>query len=493
MILIPAACMLVFAGALYATPGELDLHDATGDAVFRRTDPGNDGPLHPMASPLDLIEIHLASWAPNNPGSDPYSGSVVPNGTGDFLRLQLFLAGVVNPPGPLGLGGFPYDPFRFGVTPIYGFVELDLDKDENTGGELDASALHRPLANVARFASVPEGVVGTRIARCASDLDSNFSTTPQYERTGQDFSLNLCGCFDVTTVETFGDIDGSFDAGDTWIVQGRFFQRAGGFTEASGMFGGSFFGSYDPMVNLRFEHDCQSDETTVTLVYPLTMAGAAALANEPEQPIDLDVSNHTSVIEALDDIIIGAGGPLFGPTAVLTSEWNGDDPADFLKPIDWLVTAIIGIPYSTPQAELYVWTDVAGDLNIGDFDSSQIVTHADRQELAQQLASLDGGPTDADAITNGIFQIANPGYDFSLFDIDGDMNIDAGDSLAMNLKCDADANSDGFVNVDDLSYVLFRLGANGSPGLIDGDANTDGITDVNDISFVLFRLGSLCQ
>jgi hypothetical protein len=55
--------------------------------------------------------------------------------------------------------------------------------------------------------------------------------------------------------------------------------------------------------------------------------------------------------------------------------------------------------------------------------------------------------------------------------------------------CDGDANGDNTVDVNDISYVLFRLGNVGVPGTVDGDANGDGVVDVNDISYVLFRLG----
>lgn len=55
--------------------------------------------------------------------------------------------------------------------------------------------------------------------------------------------------------------------------------------------------------------------------------------------------------------------------------------------------------------------------------------------------------------------------------------------------CDGDANGDLAVDVNDISFVLFRLGqSNGACG--DGDANGDGVNDVNDISYVLFRLGT---
>ena len=60
---------------------------------------------------------------------------------------------------------------------------------------------------------------------------------------------------------------------------------------------------------------------------------------------------------------------------------------------------------------------------------------------------------------------------------------------AAAVSCDGDANADLGVDVNDISYVLFRLGqTNGVCG--DGDVNGDGSNDVNDISYVLFRLGS---
>ncbi len=63
-------------------------------------------------------------------------------------------------------------------------------------------------------------------------------------------------------------------------------------------------------------------------------------------------------------------------------------------------------------------------------------------------------------------------------------------SVTITRTCEGDANGDGTVDVNDISYVLFRLGGACPP--CDGDANGDGAVDVNDISFVLFRLGSVC-
>jgi spore coat protein A len=55
--------------------------------------------------------------------------------------------------------------------------------------------------------------------------------------------------------------------------------------------------------------------------------------------------------------------------------------------------------------------------------------------------------------------------------------------------CDGDANRDGVIDVNDISFVLFRLGAPCPIPGCEGDANWDGVIDVNDITHVLFRLG----
>ncbi len=70
--------------------------------------------------------------------------------------------------------------------------------------------------------------------------------------------------------------------------------------------------------------------------------------------------------------------------------------------------------------------------------------------------------------------------------------------LSVSVQCDTlcspeaigDANGDGSISVNDISFVLQRLGHTGQPCL-EGDVNGDGLVDVNDISYVLFRLGSV--
>ena len=97
----------------------------------------------------------------------------------------------------------------------------------------------------------------------------------------------------------------------------------------------------------------------------------------------------------------------------------------------------------------------------------------------------------------GAFATADSGAMISASQVpgsnDGDTDLDADEYLLIDLDalfgaCEGDANGDNTVDVNDISYVLFRLG--GPPP--DGDANGDGAVDVNDISFVLFRLGDAC-
>ena len=76
----------------------------------------------------------------------------------------------------------------------------------------------------------------------------------------------------------------------------------------------------------------------------------------------------------------------------------------------------------------------------------------------------------------------------------GDCEIASGNWLGQGVDCaecacDGDANSDNVVDVNDVSFVLFRLGDPCAAPGCDGDANDDGTVDVNDVSYVLFRLG----
>ncbi len=425
--------------------------DSLGDAVVRRTDPGNDGAMHPDAVLPDIVSMSVCAWESFDPVNNPYDGQVPDEDNAQLFRLDITFDGLINPAGRV-LGANP-DPFAFGPSPLIGFLDIDVD-DEDSGGELGTAAETRYLANISRFGRHPDGSWGDRAAKNRDDIDNNFYTTPQYERTGADFALVLCGCADPQVVSEGGNGDGIFDAGETWIVRARLFERSQGYAEASAAFGGSAPGLYDPLINVRYSHNILTDQTLVSVVWALDMAGAAQLTGQPEQAIDLNVSNHTSVIEALQDIIDGADiGGFSGPGWDLVEEWEGESAGDYLEPSEWRLTALFGAPYLDRADGLYIWTDTAGDDEIfGDGDGDEFLTEMDEALLRATVYSADGTAEDADGVLDGVWTIDNPGFNFSFFDLDGTMRVDTQDIAG--LRALGDFNWDGTVNSQDFIAYL---------------------------------------
>ncbi len=450
----PFAAIVLLAVAAFPAPGtewsRLWL-DPVGDAAFRRTDAGNDG-LLPLGDPIDLLSVELNSWSSPTPTTDPYTGSPVSDG--HLLRVRLEFDGLVSPPGPLGIGlsGGTNDPFRFGPRPVYGFVDLNIDDDKDTGGELWSIAQNRFLANVARFGTTPEGSISERVAVWGNHINSNFNAGPQFERSGAEFGLAFCGCWVPTIISQSGDADGLFDEGETWIIRGRFFERAISFAELSGLWGGSDFGLFDPLVNVRWSHDESMDRTIVELVFPLDMAGAALLTGQPEQGEDGSLNNHTSLSEAIVDLIDNA--PYAdGYLRTLWNEWEDQDPYDFLVPGEWEVTALIGTAYAAPEPDArYVWTDVGFELVPGDVNGDGVPGSSDRAAVTGFIAQYDGGPWDCDSKDDARVTLCDFANNFCLYDFNFDGVVDACD--ADTLGYGADLNGDGMTNFFDVSAFL---------------------------------------
>ncbi len=484
--------------------------DGFGDAEIRRTDPGCDGPIRPDSVLPDVLRVKISGWRAFDALQDPYTG-VVQRRDANLFRLDVTFAGLVNPSGTSGIGTDPFEPFRFGPSPVLGFLEIDIDSDKDTGGELDGAAELRYLANVARFGGLPEDSIGQRAARGGAgpggcgDHDLNFWTAPFFERSGEDFSLVLCGCHQVTIVSrTGGDQDNTFEPGETWIIRSRYFQRAAGYQKASGVFGGSDFGLYDPEVNLRFSHDIASDITTITLVEALTMAGAAELTGEPEQPIDSEIGpfSHHSVVEAVLDLIKNASR-LQGEVRVLTERWDDKKAEDVLEPDDWEATAIFGTSYEFEDESLYVWTDVGFAARPCDLNADEKIDDLDVSAYESALQSMDGSSCDADGVVDGRFVVAGCGPNFSLYDLDGNGAIESQDR-ALFCKGDLTGSSDprdpgygsrdGDVDADDFFYFLDQFA---SANLAEADLTTSSdpnqsdyglpnlIIDSNDFFFYL--------
>ncbi len=468
---------LLQCGAVVASPDDTVriYADAPNDAVLRRTDAGADCPVNPDGIKPELLEARLMGWQTATASSDPYAGSAREGRGAHLFRLDITFAGLVNPPGTLGAGGTVFNPFAFGPSPVYGFLDLDMDREDKTGGELGSAATSRYLANVGRFGKRPNGSIGARAVQWSDQVDWNFYSSPQYERSGADWAVTLCGCHNVSIVSEGGNGNGVFDAGETWIVRSRFFKRSGGYQAASGMFGGSQPGLYDPYVNLRFSHDPATDRTTVSLVWALDAQGAASLLNEPQQAYDQSIAagSHASVKEGLRDLIIGAnggnGGALSGPVATLTEEWNGQDINDerLIDPTRWRMTAIFGMPCAAEGDSLYVWTDTGFEESFGDCNGDALADAADQAMLQSVVSANDGGQRDLDGVVNGAVAVGT-GATWSAFDLNSDGVIDAADIAMLNAPCIADWDGDGVRAVTDIFAFLSSWFASDPRADIDG-------------------------
>lgn len=58
-----------------------------------------------------------------------------------------------------------------------------------------------------------------------------------------------------------------------------------------------------------------------------------------------------------------------------------------------------------------------------------------------------------------------------------------------NPACEGDVDGNGEVTINDVTFVIFRLGGSGEPGEVEGDADANGEVTINDVTFVIFRLG----
>ena len=488
---IAALSMAVTAGLATATG---DWTDPAGDARIRRTDGGANAPLlNPGALP-DVISLELTGWLPDAPESDPYLGVVDASHEPDLFRLALTFEGLVNPPGPLGLSGMPYDPARFGPRPVYGFVEFDLDRDHDSGGEQHAVAINRYLANAARFGSIPQGVERGRLVLDPGDTDSVYATEPQYERTGAEFALAMCGCWDLTVVDEGGAPDGAFDAGDTWIVRGRFLERAQAFSCLSFVFGSaanggpSGFGQYDPVTEARFTHDTQTDRTTLEIVWPLTPSGAAMLTGETPQPIDFTFGNgnHFSLEEALVDLRLGAQSAS-GMCGQFAYGWDEIDLhpeyGESIRPLDptrWRAKGILGTAYQAEQPDaVYAWTDaVFGDV-FGDVSGDGDTDSYDTSTIEDAINDHDGKSEDLDGLADGRWTYAGFGPNFSVYDLNYDGAVGPEDTSVITPSCPADlADPEGVLDLADIGAFVTGFTTQSSIA----DLTGEGIFDLSDIT-----------
>lgn len=497
------AAVLVLASLAAAPTVASDIssyNDIVGDATTRRTDSGADGSLPVGVNLPDIRTLSLYGWLPTDPLADPYSGVVVPPASAHIVRIDLVLQGLINPPGPLGANGKDYEPTLFGPSPLFGFVEFDVDNNHNTGGDLAGTARNRYLANIARFGALPPAPQASRTVIWGTQADASYATHPQFERSGSDFAITLCGCDTPELVSQTGNDDSVMDPGETFIIRGRFFERATGYRNASAMQGGSDFGLYDPVVELRFEHSIESNRTTVSLVFPLTMFGASLLTGQPVQPVDTIIGsdNHASIVEALADIIAAANGeygPLFGIERDLTQGWNGRDPADYLNPLQWSARAIVATAYDEQDISgaLFVWTDEGFSDLREDVNGDSVVNEDDRLAIVDAILLYDGQFEDIDGAINGSVQIFNHSANFTIFDVNADGFINLQDVQDTGPDCPQDWDQNGVINSNDFGLFLTDYFADIKAGSTNADFDQNGVTTPADVgAYLSAYLGSGC-
>lgn len=455
--------------------------DPQGDALVRRTDFGNSAQLIPGATVPDLLSVTLGCWSTPTPTTDRYAGTFVPASGACMLRLDIVVKGLVNPPGRVSPDPGFHIPTQFGNSPLFGTFEFDVDNDYDTGGEAPFFYPATYLAQAGRFGTVPQHLADRAILT-PWNFDTDVGTAPFYERSGTDFALALCGCTSATLISQDGNMDDLMDAGETMVVRSRFFLRATGYIDASFCFGGSDFGIYDPQVDLRFKHDIASNSTTVSMVFPLTMHGAALLAGEPDQPEDFNVGNHTSVSEALSDVIQYVNTHnLNGHAALIAQGWAGRSASSYLNVVNWRCTALVGTAYPSPVfAADYVWTDAGFDLLASDCNGDGVITTADRQAVIDFIAQADGVfGEDDDGTVNGSILLPGFAEKFAAYDINYDGLVDAIDITSFPNVCPANWNGVNGVTSDDFFAFIADFFSN------QADFDGNGITNSQDfLSFL---------
>jgi hypothetical protein len=498
----------------------------------RRTDGGD--PISPIGSETvpELLSIAIGRWAPTSAAGDPLSpGASLPvdeyqgawSDTGEFLRVDLVFQGRVNPPGPVGHN---YDPHRFGPSPLYAFIEFDIDRNANTGGERDEPEF-RYNANVARFGGMPQGVpYVNRIAFDGGPYDTDPLTPPHIDRSGEDFHLSIFGepgdiveIRDVVTGDLLcsgGCVPGTFvptfAAGDVWDVAGPSFGLAHGFSEFN-----VSIGSYDRHERLRFAHDEVRGVTLVSLIYPLTQRGWAIRSGTSTVPaMDYDTDADYSMAEA---VFILQQSATFGlnaadPYWMVIADWACNNDAEpvrcanvrngRLNPANWRVTALVGTMLAIAPATtagLFVPTNIVPGVVVGDFNGDGWVTQTDAQMLADFIDLYDQDPAvDAGAVFgasafDGIIQIINFGPNFSIYDVNYDGQVDAVDLAAVEQDGGDYDNDNDFDLRDVAAFQACFTGSAfiiaDSTGLVCRDAfDLDGDLDIdlNDLA-TLTELG----
>lgn len=497
----------------FPIPADIDEGEVIIDAMPadpRRTDGGGNVLPAGIDTPPDLLHVAYGRWRPDEAPAvqpipptfvfDEYDGHW--SQTGEFLRVDLLFAGLINPPGPTANG---FDPQRYGPSPLYGFVEFDIDRNVNTGGEID-EPYYRYNANVARFGGRPKGAAyADRIALDGSPADSDPFTPPYIDRSGEDAHLaifgdsgritriddvvaggTLCGGasgFNCDGSETAG---GAFAAGDVWDVWGHFFGLAHGYLAYK--YGS---GHYEHLDRLRFQHDIERNMTQVSFLYPLTqrawaLSHGASTTSSNLPALDFDNDGAFSLTEAMYILQesaaegINAGDPYW----TLIAEWACDgivQPArcqqlrnERLNPSTWRVTVLVEtvLAFAPLVGQgLFAPTNVIPAVRLGDFNGDGFTSMTDARtliafiDLYDQDPTVDAGPADGDDVDDDAVHIIHFGLNFSIFDVNYDGVVDGVD-LSLIQQDPGDYDNDDDVDLRDFVMLGRCFGGNAAVGTL---------------------------
>ncbi len=477
------ALILLLLCNLPLSPGEessppVPILDPDYDVVYHHNYTGVLNGYDPYEHhPINMLELSMGKWKPSMPEMDLFDGDYIPGGK--FVKIELKLEGLVNPPGN---AIEEYKPYKYGNHPVYGYVEIDIDADNSTGGEV-TDPHHRYLGNIARFGGMPTGeVFADRVAKNGtSDFDNNLDTKPFVERHGEEFHLAfVADQFSKNDIDIVnGNSDTIFQSGEEWIITGKWFHRAHAFEPYSWVYGGYRDGEYSPNCPIKFHHDQNTDITTVTLIFPLTNVGAASVTGSiPETP-DRDVSNQASIHEALSDLVDSASHappPANDSVAGLIIGWDGKNPNQYLNPANWRATVLLGTPHPH-KIEKYIWTDAYPNVIRGDIngDGQTNLTDVTAVENFIQNHDLNDGCRD------NTVRIPNFASNFSIYDINHNGILNS-DDVALTSRI-GDCDLDGDVDLADFSFwqLCVTTDTNGLPPDCPlSDLNNDGLVDNSD-------------
>jgi hypothetical protein len=487
-------------------PACIEYTDPTGDDVIRRAMNGN--PAHPVTSgnKPDIKRYRIGSFAPTNPSTSLFDGEFVAADLFemtniDYFRFDLFIDGLVNPPGPLDWSaGAQNGPFKYGTSPIYANIEFNIDSNGNTGGQFEVD--HKFfLANFGRFGQVatsfppsPTHPYVSRTAKNWAEANHSYGTDPQVKRTGSEWFLRLNGVYPPSIPVSVIVEKGSaaiFEAGEVWEVP-AYFGRSTAYE-----FGPFWTGSqssgviYEPIIKVWYTHDCLRNETMISVVFPMINPDDVWGATHDYD--DVEVFSINEGLSALNDAVSWDY-----PTGNLEDEviydWQLQAPFQFLDPTLWEINMITGTTYATAPSFQFgmkeVWTDGAPSTAPGDFNGDGVVDELDESLFLGYLSSVDGSAYDADGVVNDVVTIPNHPLDFSLFDTNGDGYVDSRDFFIGTLG-DFDQNA----TIDMLDYAEFQACSTGPhnpalPSIVSvtdydcrpGDFDKDGDIDLADFA-----------